>query len=167
MIVPRKTPEKHGMYGTTVYLAWINMIQRCHNKKSTEYARYGLRGIIVCSEWRSSFIDFYDHVGDKPHSSYSLDRKDYNGDYEPGNVRWASKREQSINQRMGKNNTSGYRGVSIRKETGKWRSYISFDNTRYYFGEYPTPEEAAYIRDQVALQLFGDDVPTNLIRNIN
>ena len=79
------------------YLAWRNMIQRCAD--ATQH-RYGGRGIRVCAEWlgASGFLRFIAHVGRRPTSDHSLDRIDVDGDYEPGNVRWATEREQQRNR---------------------------------------------------------------------
>lgn len=75
------------------------MKQRCHNPNQPHYGRYGGRGIQVCERWRNSFADFYADMGDPPGPGYSLDRIDNNGNYEPGNVRWATLAEQRKNQR--------------------------------------------------------------------
>jgi len=81
------------------YRAWDKMIQRCCNPKSNSYLRYGARGIYVCEEWRRSFKSFLDHVGRKPTPEHSLDRIDNDGPYEPGNVRWSTRKEQCRNMR--------------------------------------------------------------------
>lgn len=96
----------HGEGGRTLwttrtaeYMAWAGMIQRCTNKKSREYHNYGGRGITVCERWRS-YVSFLADVGRRPSELYSLDRfPDVNGNYEPGNVRWATGREQGNNMR--------------------------------------------------------------------
>lgn len=63
------------------------------------FYRYGGRGITVCQEWAGSFEDFYRHVGPRPSAEHSIDRIDNERGYEPGNVRWATKVEQSHNRR--------------------------------------------------------------------
>lgn len=75
------------------------MIERCESPKNPSYRSYGGRGIRVCSEWRKSFSAFFAHVGPKPARPSSLERKDVNGNYEPGNVRWATPKEQARNRR--------------------------------------------------------------------
>lgn len=77
------------------------MRSRCHNPKSSYFARYGGRGIAVCDEWRDSFENFFAHVSKLPHfgeAGYSLDRINNDGDYEPGNVRFATVTEQARNR---------------------------------------------------------------------
>ena len=80
------------------YWAWASMIQRCTNVKNPNYFRYGGRGITVCSQW-FSFKKFMVDVGPRPSGKYSIDRVDNSGNYEPGNVRWATRAQQMSNTR--------------------------------------------------------------------
>jgi len=91
---------RNGTYPDSAeYRAWQAMKYRCFNESSPAYRNYGGRGITVCPEWSASFDAFYAHVGSRPGPSYSIDRIDNNRGYEPGNVRWATKREQTRNTR--------------------------------------------------------------------
>lgn len=81
------------------YRAWASMLDRCYNEKCTGYANYGGRGVSVCDEWRSSYEAFLAYLGRRPSPTHSIDRINVNGNYEPGNVRWATKTEQSRNRR--------------------------------------------------------------------
>lgn len=84
---------------TPEYMAWGAMKQRCLNPNVPAYPDYGGRGITVCQEWIDSFEAFYAHVGPRPGPEYSLDRRDNEGNYEPGNVRWTTWDIQVRNRR--------------------------------------------------------------------
>ena len=88
----------HGKSKTKLYWAWEGIKQRCTNPKHLYYARYGGRGITVCDEWRNSFESFSREVGNPPSPNHSIDRIDNTKGYEPGNVRWATPEEQTINR---------------------------------------------------------------------
>jgi hypothetical protein len=82
------------------YKCWKGIKARCYSKKTRSYISYGGRGIAVCDRWKDSFENFYADVGNRPSSSHSLDRfPNNNGDYEPGNVRWATASQQARNKR--------------------------------------------------------------------
>lgn len=87
----------HGMKWSPEYKSWEAMMQRCNNEKRKDSKDYLGRGISVCDEWRS-FEKFYADMGHRPEGT-SLDRIDNDGNYEPGNCRWATSIEQGRNQR--------------------------------------------------------------------
>lgn len=91
--------KTHGMTGTYLYNTLHGMIKRCHNPRSEAFKHYGGRGIVVCYRWRNSFEAFAADVGERPSPDHSIDRIDTNGNYEPGNVRWATLVEQNNNTR--------------------------------------------------------------------
>lgn len=84
------------------YTAWKHMRHRCGNPRHPNYKHYGGRGIVVCAEWELSFAAFIRDVGLRPSPQHSIDRIDNNGNYEPGNVRWATATEQIRNSRRAK-----------------------------------------------------------------
>jgi len=94
----RKGAQKHGMRNSPEYKVWKGMRVRCNNPNSNCYQMYGGRGIKVSPIW-DDFLKFYEDVGPRPSPQYSIDRKDTNGNYEPGNCRWALPKEQARNSR--------------------------------------------------------------------
>lgn len=91
----------HDMCNTPEYHAWESMRTRCHaGENSVHYDRYKGRGIRVCEAWERSFVAFYEHVGPRPSPNHTLDRINNDGNYEPGNVRWATRTEQQRNTRV-------------------------------------------------------------------
>jgi hypothetical protein len=90
----------HGGTGTPEHKAWSAMIERCHTTSHPMFSSYGARGIYVCQEWRASFQNFLRYIGSRPTRLHSLDRIDNDDGYRPGNVRWATKKEQANNRRM-------------------------------------------------------------------
>lgn len=92
----------HGMSSTSEYRIWRTMQSRCYNQNVPEYARYGGRGIMVCRRWhgKTGFINFIADMGLRPSKAHSIDRINNDGNYEPGNCRWATRAEQSANRKM-------------------------------------------------------------------
>lgn len=105
---------KHGERrpGTSEYESWQGMIKRCENPNTEKYRLYGARGVRVCARWRRSFTNFLADMGRRPSKRHSLDRfPDNNGDYRPGNCRWATARQQAQNTR--RNRMLAFRGERL------------------------------------------------------
>lgn len=97
-----KSCGKHDKIHDELYKAWSAMKSRCYNAHNKSYRNYGGRGIEICEEWKKDFEAFRDYVKVLPHygeEERTLDRINNDGNYEPGNVRWATKVEQSNNRR--------------------------------------------------------------------
>lgn len=132
-----QTHRRHGMSYERAYVNWQNMIQRCENPKIPSFHNYGGRGIKVCDRWKV-FENFYADMGERPGPMYSLDRINNDGNYEPGNCRWATPREQMLNTR--RSIAKRARALGVRIMTG-----FEMENTR---------------RDLIALRVkFGASSP--------
>jgi hypothetical protein len=92
----------HGDYKSIYHRTWVTVKQRCFYKKAAYYPSYGGRGITMYDPWVKDYVSFREyikeHLGERP-KGYSLDRIDNNGNYAPGNIRWADRFEQCSNQR--------------------------------------------------------------------
>ena len=122
---------KHGWSGSKEYRAWLNMRDRCYDPKSNRYSRYGGRGIKVCDRWLGSFEAFLEDVGPAPSKFHSIDREKVDGDYEPGNVRWATPKEQANNR----SNTMQYRVIAKRIILDRISTEITAENGQTYHDE--------------------------------
>lgn len=81
------------------YAIWTAMKNRCGNPSDKAWKNYGGRGIRVCERWRNSYLAFISDVGRRPSPELSIDRINNDGNYEPGNVRWATREQQQANKR--------------------------------------------------------------------
>jgi len=120
--------KKENARGThPLYEIYSGIKGRCLNTKDDVYNRYGGRGITISKEWLDSFEQFVEDVGERPDSTYSLDRIDNNGNYCKGNTRWVKADKQARNQRKYKNNSSGVTGVNLlkTKHGNYWTARVS------------------------------------------
>ena len=140
----KESNKTHGLKTTRLYKTWWNIKSRTLNSKDKDYPNYGGRGITLWDEWKNDFMSFYTWAMSNGYSDeLSIDRIDNNGNYEPNNCRWTTKTIQTRNQRIPKNNTSGYRGVHFDKKLGKYIAKISINKKRIQLGYFTSPEEGA------------------------
>lgn len=134
----------HGLRNTPEYSTWANMKSRCFNKNIPDYKDYGGRGITVCNRWLK-FENFFSDMGERP-IGLTLERINNNKGYFTSNCIWASQTVQARNHRKPKNGKNGHIGVAWRKESRKYRSYISVNYKHIHLGYFKTIEEAIEAR---------------------
>jgi hypothetical protein len=135
--------RRHGLATGDRHIlnTWKGMMARCYRETFPSFKNYGARGIRVFDGWREDPAAFAgwlaENLGPRP-EGHTLDRIDSDGNYEPGNLRWASRSEQS-------HNTARYRearGAELNKRTGKWQARIHTEGRRVNLGTFITEEEA-------------------------
>lgn len=115
---------KDGRSHMREYYLWFEIRSRCLNKNSKSYKNYGGRGISICSRWES-FENFIADMGKRPTPDHSIDRIDNDGDYEPDNCRWATRRQQANNKRSNVNLTMNGETKTI----AQWVRKTGFDHS--------------------------------------
>ena len=106
-----------GHRNSPTYASWSDAKKRCHSPQNHRFADYGGRGIQMCARWRDSFDNFLADMGHRP-PRMTLDRVRVNGNYEPGNCRWATHDEQAQNQRTNVATPEIVRAIRERRQHG-------------------------------------------------
>jgi hypothetical protein len=109
------------------------MKRRCRNYGDASYVNYGGRGILVCDRWADDFEAFLADMGHRPSPEHSLDRINNDGNYEPGNCRWATQKDQSNNQR--RNRMVEFRGRRMTLQQACEEAGIPHRRVRRRLGE--------------------------------
>ena len=136
---------KHGLSNHKLHSVWKSMKDRCYNQNFIRYEDWGGRGVKVYPRWRSSFISFYNWamaIGWE--EGLQIDRIDNDGNYNPDNCRFVTRKMNACNRRepkIQKNHSTGYKGVCLYQ--GKYMARRIIDGKLKYLGYYHTAEEAA------------------------
>ena len=141
----------HGLTHNQFYKTWKNMMGRCYNLKNKHYQSYGGRGISVCTDWQD-LENFVSWAESTYIEGMTMDRINNDGNYEPTNIRWTTKTTQAVNQRVQKNNTSGYVGIYWDISKNKWTAKVRSNNKLINIGRFKTIEEAVQARDNYIIE---------------
>ena len=119
----------HGKTNTSEYSIWTDIKKRCGSPAHKYFARYGGRGISICDRWARDFAAFYADMGPRPSTSHEIDRINNDGNYEPQNCRWATRRENMLN--TGRAMFAEYQGRQVCLKDLATLTGIKY-NTLYY-----------------------------------
>lgn len=118
---------KHNLCKNKVYYIFYSMKQRCYNPNNKSYKNYGNRGIKICDEWLSNFINFYNWAMDNGYKEgLSIDRIDNNKSYSPENCRWTNRKIQNLNKRNNKYLTFNNKTMTI----SEWEKELNLKSDR-------------------------------------
>lgn len=153
----------HGMTHHRLYNTWVSMLKRTSNPNSPDYDDYGAKGIKVCKDWEDIKV-FIEDMYPSFIEGMTIDRIDNTKGYSKDNCRWASNFQQKQNTTLLRStNTSGYRGVSYRKERDRWQAQISHNNKYVRIGaSFHTAEEAAIAYNNYVI-VHSLEQPLNII----
>jgi len=146
-----RSTGKNNATDSPNYTRWSHMRHRCYVESDNNYFNYGKKGIIVYKEWITDFFAYEKYIMSLPNAgkeTYTIDRIDSSKNYEPENLRWASKVTQSRNCRISSNNKSGVTGVSWDKRNNKWRAVIAINYKTVSLGRFDLLEDAISARKQ-------------------
>lgn len=146
-----KSKQQHGLSHHPLYNVWREMRRRCDNPKHKWYSEYGGRGIIVCNEWNSSFIKFYNDVINIYEKGKFLDRIDNDKNYELSNIRFSTISESNTNKRVNGKMPSGCTLSRVKY----WRARIKVENVEYHIGNFKTKEEGEIAYKEVHKEWYG------------
>ena len=140
----------HKLSNTKLYDKFLGMKSRCYNQNREDYKDYGERGITICDEWLNDFVSFYNWAIENGYKDgLEIDRRDNNLGYTPSNCRFVNRTIQTRNTRiLRRDNSSGFRGVSFRKNINKWTSKIRVNKKDKHLGYFNTALDAGLAYDK-------------------
>ena len=141
---------------------WVSMKQRCLKPKSKVYKKYGGRGIAIYKEWINNYESFRDYIMSLPNAmkeGYSLDRINNNGNYEPGNLRWATPHIQVANRSCGK-----YGYIGVHRDRNKWRASLTVNGKAAQFPRRCNIKDAVKDRNQYIIDNNLTEYPIQEIK---
>jgi hypothetical protein len=120
-----RTKYTNRTIGNAIYDTWNRMMHRCYDTKHHKYARYGARGIKLCDEWKNNYDTFYNWaINNGFQLGLSIDRINNDGNYEPSNCRWATRKQQM-------RNTSRTKYLTYKGETRSMAEWCEILNLNY------------------------------------
>lgn len=147
---------KHGGCHTRLHSIWTSMKQRCLNPNARNYHNYGGRGITICEEWVDSFETFRGWALNNGYADdLSIDRRNNDDGYRPGNCRWVDRIMQNQNRRVNTSSGTGIRGVQ--KHRNKWMAGITCNKNTLFLGSFDTIEEATEARRLAEKKYWNKD----------
>lgn len=143
--------------GTKLYNIWGMMKQRCYNKNNPSYKYYGARGILIFEDWNDSVKFCEWALASGYEEGLELDRVDNNGNYEPSNCQWVTRKiNTECGKRRNSRNSSGFHGVYLDKRCNTWRVEIYKDCKKICLGSYKLLEDAINAKIEGEIKYFGE-----------
>jgi hypothetical protein len=137
----KKAKTTHGQSNSRIYRIWSQMKVRCFSKKKDNYNLYGGRGITICPEWLDFNNFFKWAVKNGYKDDLSIDRINVDGNYEPENCRWATRKEQQNNRRVNRNFTLN----GIEKTVSEWAEELNISRSALYHRVYRGCSEEGFL----------------------
>lgn len=144
----------HGKSRSSEYNSWQKMMERCTDPNCSQYKDYGGRGITVCERWRVP-ANFFEDMGDKPSPHHTLDRIENSGNYEPGNCRWATRKEQNNNTRRNRQVTVRGKRMTVTEAAERFGADI-YDIRRRLLAGGTIEEALGFMSTPIPCQWTGD-----------